>query len=77
MLEGRRTAAAGLLQATSLSFLVVASQIGLQLGLIGEATAAAFLAAGLLSVLLFPLGALTLLGGGSVRVTVAEPEPLG
>ena len=77
MLDGRRTAAAGLLQATSLSFLVVASQIGLQLGLIGEATAAAFLAAGLLSVLLFPLGALTLLGGGSVRVTVAEPEPLG
>src|SRR5919198_246402 len=77
MLEGRRTAAAGLLQATSLSFLVVASQIGLQLGLIGEATAAAFLAAGLLSVLLFPLGALTLLGGGRVRVTVAEPEPLG
>ena len=77
MLDSRRTAAAGLLQATSLSFLVVASQIGLQLGLIGEATAAAFLAAGLLSVLLFPLGALTLLGGGSVRVTVAEPEPLG
>ena len=77
MLDGRRTAAAGLLQATSLSFLVVASQIGLQLGLIGEATAAAFLAAGLLSVLLFPLGALTLLGGGSVRVTLAEPEPLG
>ena len=77
MLDGRRTAAAGLLQATSLSFLVVASQIGLQLGLIGEATAAAFLAAGLLSVLLFPLGALTLLGGGRVRVTVAEPEPLG
>src|SRR5919197_420533 len=72
MLDGRRTAAAGLLQATSLSFLVVASQIGLQLGLIGEATAAAFLAAGLLSVLLFPLGALTLLGGGRVRVTVAE-----
>jgi Kef-type K+ transport system membrane component KefB len=76
-LDGRRTAAAALLQATSLSFLVVASQIGLQLGLIGPGTAAAFLAAGLLSVLFFPLGALTLLGRGDLRIAVAEPEPLG
>ena len=73
----RRTAAAALLQATSLSFLVVAGQIGLQLGLISQATAAAFLAAGLLSVLLFPLAALTLLGEGAVRAVVVKPEPLG
>jgi Kef-type K+ transport system membrane component KefB len=57
---GQRVAA-GLLQATSLSFLVVAADIGLQLGLIRPAASAALIAAGLLSVLLFPLAALTLL----------------
>jgi len=61
LLGGRQTAAAGLLQATSLSFIVAATQIGMELGTISEATGAALVAAGLLSVLLFPLGALTLL----------------
>ena len=56
-----QTAAAGLLQATSLSFLVVAGQLGVQLDLIRPATYAALVAAGLLSVLLFPLTALRLL----------------
>ena len=56
-----QTAAAALLQATSLSFLVVAGQIGVQLDLIRPATYAALVAAGLLSVLLFPLTALRLL----------------
>jgi Kef-type K+ transport system membrane component KefB len=63
-----QTAAAGLLQATSLSFLVVAGQIGVQLDLIRPATYAALVTAGLLSVLLFPLTALRLLRG-------AEQEP--
>ena len=76
MLGERRTAAASLLQATSLSFLVVAGQIGMELGLISQATGAALVAAGLLSVLLFPLAALTLLRGGSAPIAV-EPEPLG
>ena len=58
-----QTAAAALLQATSLSFLVVAGQIGVQLDLIRPATYAALVAAGLLSVLLFPLTALRLLRG--------------
>jgi Kef-type K+ transport system membrane component KefB len=57
------TIAAALLQATSLSFLVVAGQIGVQLGLIRPAVSAALVAAGLLSVLLFPLTALALLPG--------------
>ena len=57
----RRTAAAALLQATSLSFLVVAGEIGVQLELIRPATYAALVAAGLLSVLLCPLTALRLL----------------
>ena len=49
-----QTIAAALLQATSLSFLVVSGQIGVQLDLIRPATYAALVAAGLLSVLLFP-----------------------
>ena len=62
-----QSVAAGLLQATSLSFLVVAGQIGVQLGLIRPAASAALIAAGLLSVLLFPLTALTLLAGTEER----------
>lgn len=57
----RRAVIAGLLQATSLSFIVAASQIGLELGLISKASGAALIAAGLLSVLIFPILALTLL----------------
>lgn len=78
-LVGRtRALAAGLLQATSLGFIVVGSQLGMELGLISEATGAALVAAGLLSVVLFPLGALALLrrGGASSaepRRTEAEP----
>lgn len=59
-----QTAAAALLQATSLSFLVVAGQIGVQLDLIRPGTYAALVAAGLMSVLFFPLTALWLLRGG-------------
>jgi Kef-type K+ transport system membrane component KefB len=61
LLDGRQVAAAGLLQATSLGFIVVATQIGMQLGLITKGTGAAFVAAGLVSVLVFPLTALSLL----------------
>jgi Kef-type K+ transport system membrane component KefB len=57
----RRTLAAALLQATSLSFIVAAAQIGMQLSLITRATGAALIAAGILSVVLFPLLALTIL----------------
>ena len=66
---GTQTAAAALLQATSLSFLVVAGQIGVQLNLLRPATYAALVAAGLLSVLLFPLMTLRLIRGA------ATPEP--
>ena len=57
----RLTAVAALLQATSLPFLVAAAQIGMQLGLLTKGTGAALIAAGLLSVLIFPLAALSLL----------------
>jgi Kef-type K+ transport system membrane component KefB len=69
---------AALLQATSLPFVVAASMIGLELGLLDAATGAALIAAGLLSVLLFPLLALTLLRRGEVAPTprlAAEVQP--
>jgi Kef-type K+ transport system membrane component KefB len=57
----RATAAIGLLQATSLPFIVTATQIGMALGKISPVTGAALVVAGLLSVILFPLAALALL----------------
>src|SRR5713226_1031932 len=77
LVGSRRSVVAGLLQATSLTFIVAASQIGLELGLITKATSAALIAAGLLSVLLFPLIALTLLrrdGSTSVMVSPGQDE---
>jgi Kef-type K+ transport system membrane component KefB len=62
---GRQAVAAALLQATSLPFIVAAAQIGVELGTISNATGAALIAAGLLSVLIFPLTSLTILGGGT------------
>jgi Kef-type K+ transport system membrane component KefB len=70
----RRTGVAALLQATSLPFIVAAAQIGMELGTITEATGSALIGAGILSVLLFPLAALTVLKAGSVRRGL-EPEP--
>ncbi len=60
--------AGGLLQATSLSIPVVAGQIGVDLGLIRPENYVALVAAGLISVMVFPLVALTLLRG--------QPEPV-
>ena len=59
----RRAVAAGLLQATSLSVPVVAVGIGAQLHTIDADTGAAIIAAGLLTVILFPPVALMLLSG--------------
>jgi Kef-type K+ transport system membrane component KefB len=64
----RAAAAAGLLQATSLPFIVTATQIGVLTGRMDPVTAAALSCAGLLSVLLFPAAALALLRG-------AKPHP--
>ncbi len=71
LVGSRRSVVAGLLQATSLTFIVAATQIGMQLGLIAKATGAALIGAGLLSVLIFPLLALTLL-----RRTKSAPLPV-
>jgi Kef-type K+ transport system membrane component KefB len=69
--EPRGVLAAGLLQATTLSFLVVAGRIGTDLGLLSEANGAALVAAGLISVLVFPSAALSVLRGR--RATVRMP----
>jgi Kef-type K+ transport system membrane component KefB len=64
VLDARHTAIAGLMQATSLPFIVAATAIGRELGLIDAAGSAALIGAGLLSVVLFPLGGLLLLRRG-------------
>jgi Kef-type K+ transport system membrane component KefB len=62
----------GLLQSTSLPFIVAATSIGVDLGLVDAGESAALIAAGLLSVLLFPLVGLTLLRRGGMA---AKEEP--
>jgi Kef-type K+ transport system membrane component KefB len=57
----RRAVAAGLLQATTLTFVIVAAQIGLLDGKITPTAAASLLTAGLLSAILFPAVAQRLL----------------
>ncbi len=76
----RSSVAAGLLQATSLPFIVTATQIGVVIGAVSAATAAAFVAAGLLSALVFPVAALALLRSCPTDgdpLADGEPEPGG
>src|ERR671929_1721956 len=54
-LDARHTAIAGVMQATSLPFIVAATAIGMDLHLIDAVGSAALIGAGLLSVLIFPL----------------------
>jgi Kef-type K+ transport system membrane component KefB len=56
-----RVAVSALLQATSLPFIVAATAIGTEIGVVTSANAAALIAAGLMSVVIFPATALTLL----------------
>jgi Kef-type K+ transport system membrane component KefB len=74
-LTPRETAAAGLLQATSLPFLVTASMIGVETGLVSAVDAAALVGAGILSVLLFPVAALGILRGSPARAPDPAPDP--
>jgi Kef-type K+ transport system membrane component KefB len=73
----RRAMAAALLQATSLPFIVAATQIGQDLGVIDAAASAAFIGAGLLSVLLFPITALALLRPVDRQRTAPSPPGAG
>jgi Kef-type K+ transport system membrane component KefB len=62
--DHREAVAAGLMQATSLSFLVAATQIGVELEKIDEAAAAGIVGGGVISVLVFPALALRVLRPG-------------
>jgi Kef-type K+ transport system membrane component KefB len=74
MLDARHTAIAGLMQATSLPFIVAAVAIGEDLDLVSAAEGAALIGAGLLSVLLFPAIGLGLLKSGDGRGSPRETE---
>jgi Kef-type K+ transport system membrane component KefB len=74
VLDAPHTAIAGIMQATSLPFIVAATAIGMDLGLIDAAASAALIGAGLLSVLIFPLTGLLLLKRAA-RATMAPPGP--
>jgi Kef-type K+ transport system membrane component KefB len=75
LLDGRHMAIAGLMQATSLPFIVAAVAIGEDLDLVTAAEGAALIGAGLLSVLLFPLIGLGLLkGADGEKAKGAEAE---
>jgi Kef-type K+ transport system membrane component KefB len=75
LVTSREVAVAGLLQATSLPFVVTATAIGTELGLLTPAVAAAMVSAGLLSVLLFPLAALRLVRPASAPDPAPQPTP--
>jgi hypothetical protein len=67
-LRRREVVAVGLFEATSLSFIVAATQIGVGLGLISSAMAAALVGAGLVSAVLFPPIALSIMGRSAAPV---------
>jgi Kef-type K+ transport system membrane component KefB len=74
VLDVRHTLIAGLMQATSLPFIVAAVAIGEDLDLIDAAEGAALIGAGLLSVLLFPVIGLGLLKGAGGKQKPPEDE---
>jgi hypothetical protein len=82
MMGWRKSAAAGLFQATSLTFIIVAATIGTEVGKLSRAAAASLVLAGLLSVVIYPQAGLSFLGKatearGWARLRVAKPpEPL-
>ena len=70
--DARSVVAAGLLQATSLPFLVTAAQIGVATGTLSSTTAAALVCAGLLSVVAYPAVAIGLLRDSHDRRPVRD-----
>ena len=62
-LSWRECLAAGLLQSTNLSFIVVAVTVGTEMGRVREVTRVALILAGLLSAIVLPTAATALLGG--------------
>jgi Kef-type K+ transport system membrane component KefB len=66
LIPRRQVLIAGLMQGTSLPFIVAGTAIGQELGLISAGSSAALIAAGLLSVLIFPALSLSLLRGNGM-----------
>jgi Kef-type K+ transport system membrane component KefB len=75
LIPRERVPVAVLMQATSLPFIVAATQIGLTLHVVSAANAAALIAAGLLSVVAFPALSLVLLKRGA-RESVPAGAPV-
>ena len=75
LLGRTRSVIAGVLQATSLPFIVAATQIGVQLGVITRASAAGLVAAGLLSVVISPALGLVLLRREQPATTKPQELP--
>jgi Kef-type K+ transport system membrane component KefB len=75
LLGRSRSVIAGVLQATSLPFIVAATQIGLQLGVVTRASAAGLVAAGLLSVVISPALGLMLLRREQPEVAATQGPP--
>jgi Kef-type K+ transport system membrane component KefB len=71
----RNTVAAALLQATSLPFIVASVAIGQELGVLSAASGAALVAAGLVSVLVFPSAALAVLRSVTRTVPAGSGQP--
>lgn len=69
-----RVVAASLMQATSLSFIVVATSLGVTIGEVRPVNAASLVAAGMLSVLLFPASSLALLRREERRTGTRPPS---
>jgi Kef-type K+ transport system membrane component KefB len=76
-LSWRETIAAGLMQATNLSFIVVAVSVGVQLGRMRQINGSALILAGLLSAVVFPAVAQALLGGAKGRTGVPDEDVTG
>jgi Kef-type K+ transport system membrane component KefB len=71
----RRSLLAGIFQSTSLPFIVAATQIGLGLSVVSRASAAALIAAGLLSVIISPTLGLLLLRRHEPRAARGQELP--
>jgi Kef-type K+ transport system membrane component KefB len=74
LIPRKQVAIAGLMQGTSLPFIVAGTAIGQQLGLISAGSSAALIAAGLLSVLIFPALSLSLLRGAGMTRQPMTPQ---
>jgi hypothetical protein len=74
VLDLRRRGALAFLQATALPLIVVITEIGTSTGRMRPDNATALLAAGMLSVLVFPLSGFAVLGGTSPAPSETEPS---